>query len=130
MATAPGRYEAEFTLDKYGSFLLKAEHRKPTKSGDTKRVGVSYGHIGESLPARVCELRSGQGEAQAHGSGRWRPLLHPQRPPFLRRPLLPPRHRALALAPATLPFGWGRPAAKGALHDKLPCHRHHPRPGP
>ena len=31
---APGRYEASFLLDKYGSFLLRAEHKRPTEDGD------------------------------------------------------------------------------------------------
>ena len=54
--TAPGRYEAQFALDQYGSFLLKAEHRKPTKSGDTKQVGVSFGHISNPYPREYASF--------------------------------------------------------------------------
>jgi Ca-activated chloride channel family protein len=56
--TAPGRYEAEFTLDKYGSFLLEAEHRKVVKSGDTKQVGVSYGHISNPYPREYASFEA------------------------------------------------------------------------
>ena len=55
---APGRYEAEFVLDKYGSFLLKAEHRKETKSGDLKSVGVSYGHVSNPYPREYASFEA------------------------------------------------------------------------
>jgi hypothetical protein len=46
--TAPGRYEAEFTPSRYGSFLLRAEHRQVGADGNEQHVGESYGHV--SLP--------------------------------------------------------------------------------
>src|SRR5690606_38415130 len=48
--TAPGRYEADFSLDKYGSFLLRAEHMKANAKGDLSQVGVSYGHVSNPYP--------------------------------------------------------------------------------
>ena len=48
--TAPGRYEAEFPLDRYGSFLLRAEHFRVDKSGAFERVGASYGHVSNPYP--------------------------------------------------------------------------------
>jgi Ca-activated chloride channel family protein len=56
--TAPGRYEAEFQLVDYGSFVLKAEHRKVTESGDTKPVGVSYGHISNPYPREYASFEA------------------------------------------------------------------------
>jgi Ca-activated chloride channel homolog len=48
--SAPGRYEADFQLDKYGSFLLRAEHMKAKPNGDLSQVGVSYGHVSNPYP--------------------------------------------------------------------------------
>jgi hypothetical protein len=48
--TAPGRYEADFELSDYGSFLLRAEHQKVTDKGELKSVGVSYGHVSHPYP--------------------------------------------------------------------------------
>lgn len=47
---APGRYEASFLLDRYGSFLLRAEHRRTTEEGKKNTVAVSYGHINNPYP--------------------------------------------------------------------------------
>ena len=48
--TAPGRYEASFLLDRYGSFLLRAEHRRSADDGKKTAVAVSYGHINNPYP--------------------------------------------------------------------------------
>jgi Ca-activated chloride channel homolog len=47
---APGRYEADFLLDKYGSFLLRAEHKRTLDDGKKTQVAVSYGHINNPYP--------------------------------------------------------------------------------
>ncbi len=47
---APGRYETSFLLDRYGSFLLRAEHRRSTEDGKKTAVAVSYGHINNPYP--------------------------------------------------------------------------------
>lgn len=54
--TAPGRYEADFELDDYGSFLLKAEHFREGTDGDLDRVGVSYGHISNPYPREYASF--------------------------------------------------------------------------
>lgn len=71
--TAPGRYEASFLLDKYGSFLLRAEHKRAEQDGKKNAVAVSYGHVSNPYPqeyarfepnrellARVAEATSGK----------------------------------------------------------------------
>jgi hypothetical protein len=54
--TAPGRYEADFQLDKYGSFLLRAEHMKAKPNGDLTQVGVSYGHVSNPYPREYASF--------------------------------------------------------------------------
>jgi Ca-activated chloride channel homolog len=54
--TAPGLYEADFQLDEYGSFLLRAEHAKGGKSGEARQVGVSYGHISNPYPREYASF--------------------------------------------------------------------------
>jgi hypothetical protein len=48
--SAPGRYEASVPLDKYGSFLLRAEHARDMPDGTTKPVAVSFGHVSNPYP--------------------------------------------------------------------------------
>jgi Ca-activated chloride channel homolog len=48
--TAPGRYEATFPLDRYGSFLLHARHSRVTEDGQITPVAVSYGHVSNPYP--------------------------------------------------------------------------------
>jgi Ca-activated chloride channel homolog len=48
--TAPGRYEADFDLDAYGSFLLQAEHLREADDGTLQPVGVSYGKVSHPYP--------------------------------------------------------------------------------
>lgn len=54
--TAPGRYEAEFKLDAYGSFLLRAEHAKPDETGALKPSAVSYGHVTNPYPREYASF--------------------------------------------------------------------------
>jgi uncharacterized membrane protein len=48
--TAPGRYEASFPLDRYGSFVLRAEHARRSDDGKAVPVAVSYGHVSNPYP--------------------------------------------------------------------------------
>jgi uncharacterized membrane protein len=51
--TAPGRYEAEFPLDRYGSFLLHATLEKAegqASGGRPTPVAESFGHVTSSYP--------------------------------------------------------------------------------
>jgi Mg-chelatase subunit ChlD len=58
--TAPGRYEAEFPLDKYGSFLLHASLEKPVDDpahpGKTVTVAESFGHVTNPYPREYLAL--------------------------------------------------------------------------
>jgi uncharacterized membrane protein len=54
--TAPGRYEAEMPMDKYGSFLLKAEHVREQPDGTSKVVAVSYGHVSNPYPREYASF--------------------------------------------------------------------------
>jgi Mg-chelatase subunit ChlD len=58
--TAPGRYEADFPLDRYGSFLLRAslESRVDDGRGGTKPVTVaeSFGHVTNPYPREYLAL--------------------------------------------------------------------------
>jgi Ca-activated chloride channel homolog len=54
--TAPGRYEASFVLDKYGSFLLRAEHRRVLEDGKKTAVAVSYGHVSNPYPQEYARF--------------------------------------------------------------------------
>ncbi len=53
---APGRYEADFELDSYGSFLLRAEHQKVQADGSLRSVGVSYGHVSNPYPREYASF--------------------------------------------------------------------------
>jgi uncharacterized protein YegL len=48
--TAPGRYEADFRLDRYGAFTLHAEHFKEQEDGSLGKVGDSFGNISYPYP--------------------------------------------------------------------------------
>lgn len=58
--TAPGRYEADFPLDHYGSFLLHATLSKPIdqREGVTKAATVaeSFGHVTNPYPREYLAL--------------------------------------------------------------------------
>ena len=54
--TAPGRYEASFPLDRYGSFILRAEHRRRTEDDRAVPVAVSYGHVSNPYPPEYASF--------------------------------------------------------------------------
>jgi hypothetical protein len=54
--TAPGRYETDLPMDKYGSFLLKAEHLREQPDGSTKIAAVSYGHVSNPYPREYASF--------------------------------------------------------------------------
>ncbi len=54
--TAPGRYEANFPLDQYGSFLLRAEHAKAAENGELKPLAMSYGHVTNPYPREYASF--------------------------------------------------------------------------
>jgi uncharacterized protein YegL len=53
---APGRYEVALPLDKYGSFLLRAEHLREGTDGSLKPVAVSYGHVSNPYPREYASF--------------------------------------------------------------------------
>jgi hypothetical protein len=56
--TAPGRYEADFPLDRYGSFLLRAALERPVDDGRSKMATVaeSFGHVTNAYPREYLAL--------------------------------------------------------------------------
>ena len=54
--TAPGRYETAVPLDRYGSFLLRAEHLRETTDGSMKQAAVSYGHVSNPYPREYASF--------------------------------------------------------------------------
>jgi Ca-activated chloride channel family protein len=58
--TAPGRYEADFPLDRYGSFLLHASLAKPIDDGvggaKSATVAESFGHVTNPYPREYLAL--------------------------------------------------------------------------
>jgi len=54
--TAPGRYEASFPLDRYGSFVLRAEHSRRTEDGRVVPSAVSYGHVSNPYPPEYASF--------------------------------------------------------------------------
>lgn len=76
--TAPGRYEARFTLDKYGSFLLRADHARQNDKGENVNVAVSYGHISNPYPREYASFEPDLGtleRAATTTSGTVDPLI-------------------------------------------------------
>jgi Ca-activated chloride channel homolog len=58
--TAPGRYEADFPLDRYGSFLMHASLEKPVDDGHggmkAATVAESFGHVTNPYPREYLAL--------------------------------------------------------------------------
>jgi Ca-activated chloride channel family protein len=56
--TAPGRYESDFALGRFGSFLLHAVLEKPAEGAGTKPVAVaeSFGHVDSPYPREYLAL--------------------------------------------------------------------------
>jgi hypothetical protein len=48
--TAPGRYEARVPMDRFGSFLLRADHTREQADGSLRPVALSVGHISNPYP--------------------------------------------------------------------------------
>jgi hypothetical protein len=58
VATAPGRYEATFPLDAYGSFTLKADHLRERADGSLRSVAVSYGRVSYPYPKEYASFEA------------------------------------------------------------------------
>ncbi|HKO90029.1 MAG TPA: VWA domain-containing protein, partial [Polyangiaceae bacterium] len=54
--TAPGRYQADFELDGYGSFLLRADHYHLDAEGRRVLAGVSFGQVSQPYPGEYARL--------------------------------------------------------------------------
>lgn len=54
--TAPGRYEVDVPIEKYGSFLLRAEHLREAEGGAMKQVAVSFGHVSNPYPKEYASF--------------------------------------------------------------------------
>jgi Ca-activated chloride channel homolog len=58
--TAPGRYEADFPLDRYGSFLLQASLQKQVDDGNGNMKGATvaeaFGHVTNPYPREYLAL--------------------------------------------------------------------------
>ncbi|MGK4003000.1 VWA domain-containing protein [Sorangium sp. So ce1036] len=71
--TAPGRYEVALPLDRYGSFLLRAEHLREAEDGSLRAVAVSYGHVSNPYPREYAsfepELATLEKAAASTGGG-------------------------------------------------------------
>ncbi len=69
--TAPGRYQSDFELDGYGSFLLRAEHHKLNEEGRKVSVGISFGQVSQPYPGEYQTLEPDRGllERAALASG-------------------------------------------------------------
>ncbi len=55
---APGRYEARLPLDKYGSFLLRAQHAREQEDGTLRPVAVSSGHVSNPYPREYAAFQT------------------------------------------------------------------------
>ncbi|HVJ21664.1 MAG TPA: VWA domain-containing protein [Polyangiaceae bacterium] len=53
---APGRYEADFDLDRFGSFVLRAEHARKDEKGDLKPFAQSFGHVSNPYPREYASF--------------------------------------------------------------------------
>lgn len=53
---APGRYEARVPLERYGSFLLAAEHARRQDDGTLTPVAVSSGHVSNPYPREYASF--------------------------------------------------------------------------
>jgi hypothetical protein len=86
--TAPGRYEADFPLDRYGSFLLRAGLEKtvdPAGQGGTARTGTvaeSFGHVTNPYPREYLALAPDVETLQRAATATGGSLLADARAPF------------------------------------------------
>ena len=54
--TAPGRYEASLVLEKFGSYVLKAEHAREGNDGRLTPVATSSGHASNPYPLEYASF--------------------------------------------------------------------------
>lgn len=54
--SGPGRYEAQFALDRYGSFLLRADHSRLSDDGRAVPAAISYGQVSYPYPAEYASF--------------------------------------------------------------------------
>jgi Ca-activated chloride channel family protein len=54
--TAPGRYEADFPLERFGAFILRANLERSTPEGKSVQVAESFGHVTHSYPREYLAL--------------------------------------------------------------------------
>jgi uncharacterized membrane protein len=54
--TAPGRYEADFELGGFGSYLLRAEHAHRDDQGNRKPFASSTGHVSNPYPREYASF--------------------------------------------------------------------------
>jgi hypothetical protein len=69
---APGRYEADFELSGFGSFLLRAEHAHRDADGTLKPFATSAGHVSNPYPREYASFEPDLGKlgrAAAVGGG-------------------------------------------------------------
>lgn len=68
---APGRYQADFELGSYGSFLLRAEHFKLDADGRSVPVATSFGQVSAPYPGEYARLEPDRAllESVAKASG-------------------------------------------------------------
>ena len=53
---APGRYEADFELTGFGSFVLRAEHARRDADGNRKPFATSSGHVSNPYPREYASF--------------------------------------------------------------------------
>jgi Ca-activated chloride channel family protein len=53
---APGRYQADFDLNSFGSFLLRAQHAKRDADGGLKPFATSSGHVSNPYPREYASF--------------------------------------------------------------------------
>lgn len=56
--TAPGRYEVEVPVDRYGAFLVKAEHTREQPDGSSRLVAVSESRVSNPYPREYAAFRT------------------------------------------------------------------------
>ena len=145
--TAPGRYEADFPLDRYGSFLLHAsleQRRRRRRRASTARpstVAESFGHVTNPYPREYLALAPDVGDARRGPRRSRAAALDPARgrrlrprgrvDPLPRGPLAALRRRgdrALPARPPGAPRAPLRPQADGAGDAPPSCVPRRERP--
>ncbi len=55
---APGRYQAEFDLSGYGSYLLRAQHARRDRDGTKKAFATSVAHVSNPYPLEYASFEA------------------------------------------------------------------------